>query len=155
MMNKKILLVALPALFMLFISWYERLPKGIRNNNPLNIRNSDAYDWDGEIGSDFEDFVIFDTPENGIRAAARLLKTYREKYGLTTIAGIVSKWAPDNENDTASYIKSVSLKTNISANADLNDADYVDIVAAMIYHENGQNPYAAETIKTHVERGLA
>ena len=45
--------------------------RGIRNNNPGNIRNSDAIDWKGEVNSkDKKDkaFEEFKTMPDGIRA---------------------------------------------------------------------------------------
>lgn len=129
------------------------LPRGIRNNNPLNIRKS-ADNWQGKTGDDGA-FVTFDTPHNGIRAAGRLLKTYRDRHGLNTIGGIIGRWAPPNENDTVSYIASVEQKTGISRNQRLNDEDYPAVVSAMIYHENGQQPYDAQLIREGVYAGIS
>lgn len=140
----------------LFINWFERTPKGIRNNNPLNIRGSNAFKWQGEIDRDYQDFVIFDSPDSGFRAAGRTLKTYRDKHGLNTIHGIVGRWAPPNENNTESYINSVSKKTGIEKNTVIEtEQQYAKIVAAMAYHENGQNPFELGFIQTNVARGLA
>ena len=105
-------------------------PRGIRNNNPLNIRKS-ADKWQGKAGDDGA-FVIFDTPENGIRAAGRLLKTYRDKHGLNTIRGIVNRWAPPNENNTEAYIAFVEQKTGFFRDLTLNASDYPAVIAAMI-----------------------
>jgi hypothetical protein len=130
-----------------------RETQGIRNNNPLNIRENEANKWAGAIGA-AGGFVQFLTPVYGIRAAAKLLKNYREKYGIDTIAGIVAKWAPPSENETDSYIKSVSQKTNIEQDAVLSDWEYVNVIEAMIYHENGKQPYTQETIKAGFNMGF-
>ena len=67
-------------------------PRGIRNNNPGNIRNSDATDWKGEIpagakkDNSFEEFK--DMP-HGYRALIRLLQNYRRKHGCQTIADFI------------------------------------------------------------------
>ena len=130
-------------------------PRGIRNNNPGNIRENQRvdYDWVGEslVDSDL-DFEEFSMPVYGIRAIARILKTYRTKYGINTIAGIISKWAPPTgdsgefENDTQSYINSVSKRVGLLPNAPVDDLHIPDIIDAIIYHENGQQPYTTAMI---------
>jgi len=121
------------------------LPRGIRNNNPLNIEENGTA-WEGKAGDDGR-FVVFSSPLYGIRAAARILRTYASKYQLNTIAGIVARWAPENENDTDNYIDFVSKKTGVDVNAPLNDETYPAVLAAMVYMENGNNPYSFEEIK--------
>ena len=95
---------------------------GIDNNNPMNIRISTDH-WQGAVGDDGT-FIKFVSPLMGIRAAARVLRTYRDEHGLNTIAGIVNRWAPPFENDTRGYIKSVSHRIGVGANVPLTDADY-------------------------------
>ena len=70
-------------------------PRGIRNNNPLNIRRS-GDKWQGlKTLQEDRDFFQFETIELGWRAAFVILcKTYYGKYKLKTIRGIVSRWAP-------------------------------------------------------------
>ena len=83
-------------------------PRGIRNNNPLNIRKS-AQPWRGKItpGSDaeFEQFVSF---EYGARAAFVIIRTYIKKYRCDTPAKIIQRWAPPSENNTNAYIANVT-----------------------------------------------
>jgi hypothetical protein len=43
------------------------LPIGLRNNNPGNLRPSNAYEWQGQIGVNFN-FVVFEDVAWGIRA---------------------------------------------------------------------------------------
>lgn len=128
-------------------------PRGIRNNNPLNIRKS-ADNWQGKVGDDGE-FVIFDTPHNGIRAAGRLLRNYDRKYGLNTIQGIIYRWAPPTENDTKAYIRSMEKQTGLARMMILSQQDYPLLVAAMIKHENGQQPYEMALIAKAVNDGFA
>ena len=81
------------------------LPRGIRNNNPLNIRRSKDK-WKGlrAVQADAQ-FCQFETLEYGWRAAFYLLtRTYYHKYRLYTIRSIISKWAPPIENKTDAYI---------------------------------------------------
>lgn len=62
-------------------------------------------------------FARFDTPENGIRALGKLLQTYQRVYGLNTVAKIISRWAPSNENDTAAYVRSVERRIGLAPGA--------------------------------------
>lgn len=128
-------------------------PKGVRNNNPLNIKEDKRNNWSGSVGS-AGGFVQFITPVYGIRAAAKLLRNYRDMYGINTIEGVIKKWAPKIENNTAAYIKSVSQKTNIEPDAVLSDSGYLAVIEAMIYHENGQQPYNDTTIQTGFSMGF-
>ena len=92
------------------------LPRGIRNNNPLNIRRTAKDQWKGlaEVQND-RAFCQFETMEYGWRAAFYLLtRTYYHKYRLYTIRGIISRWAPSSENDTRGYIENVSRLTGIN-----------------------------------------
>jgi len=125
------------------------LPRGIRNHNPMNIRENHQsdFDWVGEHEKDLDkDFEEFSSPEYGIRAGVRILNTYQTKYGLNTIEGIINRWAPPNENDTESYINSVAHGLGISADAPISTALIPELVKAIIYHENGLQPYSDETI---------
>ena len=90
------------------------LPRGIRNNNPLNIRRGKDQ-WQGLRAQQTDaQFCQFETLEYGWRAAFYLLtRTYYHKYRLYTIRAIINKWAPPNENLTATYIENVSRLTGI------------------------------------------
>ena len=124
-------------------------PRGIRNQNPGNIEFNAANKWRGQVGSDGR-FSIFDSPVNGIRAMAKLLNNYRENYGINTIYGVVSRWAPDNENNTAAYISSVSRRMGIDPLADIGE-DIEPLIAAIIHHENGRQPYTSSVIRAGIE----
>jgi hypothetical protein len=91
------------------------LPRGIRNNNPLNIRRSKDQ-WKGLRAQQTDpSFCQFESLEYGWRAAFYLLtRTYYHKYRLYTIRMIISKWAPPNENQTAKYIENVCRLTGIA-----------------------------------------
>jgi hypothetical protein len=128
---------------------YQKI-RGIRNNNPGNIRRtSDKWRGLAPLQTDPEYFV-FDAPVWGIRAMAKLLLNYQRNYGLTTIREIISRWAPDNENDTESYIRSVSLSMGIADDQPLmlgaSKAEHAALVKAIIKHENGINPYSDDLI---------
>lgn len=89
---------------------YPRTPRGMRNNNPLNIRFSEVNEWQGIIGRDKEKggMCVFATMYQGIRAAMLLINTYQRKYNKRTIREIISRWAPpQDKNNTEAYIKRV------------------------------------------------
>ena len=119
----------------------KKIPRGIRNNNPLNIRIGNV--WLGEVANptdrQFEQFISM---EYGIRAGFIILRRYIRRYGRKTITDIISSWAPSNENDTAAYIARVSKLANIPADEVLRYEDkpkMVALVAAMIQVECGQS----------------
>ena len=131
-------------------------PRGIRNNNPGNIRKS-AADWLGEIDGQDDAFETFDTPEHGIRALAKILLNYQRKRKLRTISQIISRWAPPNENDTTSYENAVVVAAGAGVDAviDLENPETLSrIVVAIIHHENGQQPYSVQQISSGIEMAI-
>lgn len=124
-------------------------PRGIRNNNAGNLRDYGEA-WRGKVGTDAAGFVIFDTPENGIRAMARVIINYGRLHGINTIRGIIYRYAPPNENDTESYISHVSRALGISPDEAIAADQLPALLAVMITHENGIQPYSAETIAAGV-----
>ena len=129
-----------------FFVWgsYMALPRGIRNNNPGNIRLGDNWQGMKENQSD-KSFVQFESPKWGVRAMARVLDSYRRR-GVVHLVDIISTWAPDNENDTGAYIRSVEKQTGIFANERITREQYPALIAAIIKHENGVQPYSEETL---------
>lgn len=151
-MKRPLIMAALSAL-VVGVYMKQSKARGLRNNNPLNIRVGN--DWQGETPANFDgEFEQFNDPIMGIRAGALLMKNYREKYGLDTIAGIISRWAPDTENNTSAYIASVSGKTNISPDQTLSEDDYIEVIKAMITHENGAQPYTDAQIHAGFIKGF-
>lgn len=113
--------------------------RGIRNNNPLNIRIGNTWLGEVAIGTDeyFEQFVA---PEYGIRAAFCILRRYIRIYHRDTIRKIISSWAPANENNTSRYIDFVSEKLGIEPDAQIDFFDAVTmckLVSAMAQMECG------------------
>lgn len=121
--------------------------RGIRNNNPGNIRASSVH-WVGELTPDPEGFCVFDTAQNGIAAMGRNLAAYQDAHGLRTVQGIISRWSA---TDQAVYI------TNVSNALHVRPADVIDIhnpntlvalVKAIIQQENAAQPYSDVLIRT-------
>ena len=98
----------------------KKLPRGLRNCNPGNIRiNSDLFQ--GEIRpSKDKSFKQFETMAYGYRSVFRILSNYRKNYGLDTIRKMIGRWAPENENDTDAYVKAVSDYAGIPADDPIN-----------------------------------
>ncbi len=131
----------------------ESLPRGIRNKNPLNIRENQRVDfaWEGEhlldLDGEFEEFI---DPRYGYRAATRILQSYARR-NIKTLEDIISTWAPSNENDTENYISVVEKRSGINRYTQVSKDQYADLFAAMTLVELGQQPYP----KTLIEAGIA
>ena len=95
-------------------------PRGIRNNNPGNIRYvlGITSTYARCTGQDEAGFCVFDTPEHGLEALARLLVRYQDKHGLKTIRGIINRWAPPVENETTAYVAAVAHSTGFAADTE-------------------------------------
>ena len=114
------------------------LPRGLRNNNPLNIEAGRfAMGQPGFQGSDGR-FAKFASMDHGMGAANTLLDTYQNKYGLNTVRGIVSRWAPQSENDTAGYISSVAGRMGINPDQPITPDQRQALIGAMGQFENGR-----------------
>lgn len=114
--------------------------RGIRNNNPGNIRHDDAR-WQGEVQGTDPSFKTFGTMGWGARAIFHLLNNYRRLYGLSTIEAMITRWAPPAENDTEAYIARVSKGSGIPASKTLDTTDpdtMIPLVSTMIEVECGQ-----------------
>ena len=88
------------------------MSRGIKNNNPLNIRRGTSR-WLGrrEIVTDKE-FEEFTSMAFGYRAAWKLMDTYRLRLRQAgksfTLENIIHRWAPPEDgNDTTAYIRTV------------------------------------------------
>ncbi|MEY0514446.1 structural protein [Providencia manganoxydans] len=130
------------------------LPRGIRNNNPGNIRHGDK--WQG-LHSEQTDksFCRFIAPEWGYRALFILMRTYERKYGLCSIRQIINRYAPPVENNTEGYIQRVAKELNVSPDDCLSvmQKDVLFALADAITHvENaGQQPWGT----AEFEKGYA
>jgi len=97
----------------------------VRNNNPLNFRESkgDRTQWDGEHLLDLDkNFEEFKHPVYGFRTGAGVLRSY-SRQGFQTLSEIINCFAPPVENNTELYNKHVSEWTGIGRNqvVDLNN----------------------------------
>lgn len=114
------------------------LTRGERNNNPLNIRRVVGTQWMGQSARQTDSkFVVFDSPEWGIRAACCILNTYARRYKAVCVRDIVSRWAPLKENKTERYIHNVCLWTGFGGLQRLDETDWPLLIRAMARQECG------------------
>lgn len=114
------------------------LPRGIRNQNPGNIRKTKIA-WKGKVPSPDGEFEQFISPEMGIRAIAKdILTGYRR--GDDTVAKIIAAWAPPSENNTAAYVKTVAAHVGVLPDQVIDVDSWAimrPLVEAIIRVENG------------------
>lgn len=117
----------------------QHISRGMRNNNPLNIRIGNV--WLGEVSNptdpDFEQFVHI---KYGLRAAFVLLRRYINHYRRNTVPMILAAWAPSTENNTTKYIDFVCQRANITSTQSLTYTDrptMIQLVKAMAKYESG------------------
>lgn len=127
----------------------QRIPRGIRNNNPLNIRISGSL-WLGKVplaqNTDGA-FEQFDTMEHGLRAAIINIRTIvnrrRRRGQVTTVKDLINIWAPSEDgNDTLGYVEQVTSLTGLSPHrivAIRNKNMIVRLVWGMAYVETGRD----------------
>ena len=99
------------------------MTRGIRNNNPLNIRRS-ADRWEGAAMTQTDkEFVQFESMAYGYRAAWKTLESYWHHFHATrqpyTPVTIISRWAPPTENNTQHYIRTVLSLTSLGGKENL------------------------------------
>jgi GH24 family phage-related lysozyme (muramidase) len=145
-------------------------PRGIRNNNPGNIRINRNNDWEGRVPLDqntdhaFEQFTSY---AYGVRALIILLRNYI-RSGRNTITRVFEAYAPPGENNTQSYINFVAQRLGIGANDTLAISKTVlrALAQAIAKMENGQEcisdqqfddgwALVPESIRTSIPQSLA
>jgi len=121
--------------------------RGLRNNNPGNIRDTGT-NWNGlDTPRNDGAYLIFKDAKYGIRAMVRILHNYQVNHHLNTVRGIINRWAPTSENNTSAYIQDVADRIAVQPDAIIDvDMQMPGLVAAIIHHENGINPYSDVTI---------
>ena len=137
------------------------MPRGLRNNNPLNIRwTPGTRPWQGQRSHDGQ-FAIFETMEDGYRAAFRVLDSYNKKHNIYSVREIIYRWAPPQDhNATRAYIDKVCeeacLKETdlivVDSWIEEKRKDAIWLVWAMAIVENGSRYISFDDMKT-VEKG--
>lgn len=108
-------------------------------NNAGNIETGQGFA--GETGKtyandrkgDLKPFVVFDSPQMGVRAIFRDLRHKIKKHD-GVLWNIISEYAPPNENNTEMYFK--HAKMALSGDDMVSEYTLPLLVKAMIKHEN-------------------
>lgn len=123
--------------------------RGERNNNPTNIKRS-IVKWLGEEQNETDPvFCQFVSSVYGIRAAFVNLKTHIKRLGKrATVKNLIYIWAPPNENDSAAYLKNVTIAALLNSDYVMTFSDHkiLDLVRAIIIAENGRCIYSEDII---------
>lgn len=119
-------------------------PRGIKNNNPLNIRKGSSWKGERPVQTDpsFEEFISM---EYGIRAGLRLMRNHINGFKgsrpkMNTLKKLISVWAPPSENATSNYVDFVASQVGLSSSAILDPNDRTqmcNIARAMAFVECG------------------
>ena len=131
-------------------------PRGLRNNNPANLKGNDL--WLGKTGVDEGGFIQFKTPQAGLRAMAINLANQEKKHGINTVSGLISKYAPNSENDTVSYIEKVANDLGVKPNQKIKLTDkktMLKLMKTMITVENGNQPYSNQELLQAINAGIS
>lgn len=118
------------------------LIRGIRDNDPGNLNYDPSIHWQGLIGPEPEGrFCLFDTMQNGIRAAGIVLLNYVGKDKIpSTVDALITRFAPGTENPTSAYIANVCRHVGVGPNDTVNLHDVATMSAflsAIFVQENG------------------
>jgi len=144
------------------------LPRGIRNNNPCNLRPNNTA-WQGLVGTDTGGgqgaYLKFASMVFGVRAGAKVLISYQKNHGIRTLLGIFTRWAPASDhNDPASYAGFVAEELGVKPGSDIDIAQprvLAALLRAIIRMENGAPPapigqwVAEATIEAGIQLALA
>lgn len=129
-----------------FALLYPKL-RGIRNNNPGNLRAGTGYTWEGQTGKDSKNFAVFESAEAGIRALMVTALHKQTRDGLDTLRALGLSWAPPADNSGASDYGqhlAAQLKVDQDDPFDLVGGDpftVASLAKAIIKNEEGINPY--------------
>ena len=129
--------------------------RGIRNNNPGNIKYNAANQWQGQTGQDSGGFATFDTEADGVRAIAVILKNYSSHYGLNTVDGLIRRWSATDQD---AYVANVSAALGVSPydSIDITDpATLTTMVDAIISQEDSKAADLALDVSGAVSAGVA
>ena len=109
------------------------LVRGLRDNNPGNIRPNQHDHWIGQVGVE-NNYVIFQDIEHGIRAMAKDIKSKINGHGWDTIAKYIPAYAPpEDHNNTEGYIQRVCNSTGFKRDEILR-ADFATLVKLVKAH---------------------
>ena len=99
------------------------------------------------VGSNNE-FLQTPTREQGIKDIDANLLAYGQKHGINTLRGVISRWAPESENNTKSYVDTVSKRLSLDPDQkiDLTDPAIRHLIGAgiMLQEKGPQSIYKTQ-----------
>ena len=119
--------------------------RGLSLMNPCNIMHSDAFTWSGEVVPSADPdgrLCQFTSYVMGIRAGAELLKNYYMKDGCDTVRKIITRYAPNIENPTDSYVAFIADWCGVQPDDSVNVIDPVfmyRMISGIIHFEQGSD----------------
>lgn len=116
-----------------------KTPAPIRNNNPGALMPG------GKLAS-------YGSLDEGLKALDDNLISYGKK-GISTLEGVIKRWAPPNENDTTSYIAHAARVTGLDPKQEIdlsNPLTRLQIAAAITQKESGTKALYQATPKAPV-----
>ena len=142
------------------------LPRGVRNNNPGNVKFFEGQEeWFGQIGVDKDGFVICAQPWQGYRIINKTLKTYQRKRlaadgsAIDTVTEVIQRWAPAGSENPhqGNYIAFVLRRLGIAKGTHIDCEDFATacgLASAIGQFETGMDqPFGPDTDK-HIRRGV-
>ena len=121
--------------------------RGIRNCNPGNIRLSSQRFVGEVLPSKDASFKQFRSMEYGLRGLMKILLTYYNVHHLDTVQAIISRYAPQSENDTSKYVDYVCSHLQVMPlDKIIVPTCIFPLVVAICDYESGVRP-ASETLK--------
>jgi len=131
--------------------WFKGPTRGVRNNNPGNLK------FAGQAGAqEVDGFAAWSTPEQGLYALGRQLELY-SKRGLNTIASIIGEYDKGEPLKIPAYISDVAQRMGVNANARLNMQDPQILSRMMSYiigHENEFDPYPSSMVSSAASKAI-
>lgn len=133
--------------------------RGIRNNNPGNLRYTDIA-WKGLAlpPHDADGYCVFTTALMGLRALALDLHTANVKDKKGTVRKIIAPFAPpEDHNPTPVYIANVAAALGVGPDdpVDLTvPATLMKMTVAVVHQEDSNYNYDAHLIANAVQLAL-
>jgi hypothetical protein len=110
----------------------------VRNNNPLNIRET-SDNWQGlSSPRASKGFFNFTAPEYGFRAARVIIMGAYANRGVRSVSQIISTWAPKSENNTQAYIAFVEKDSGLRGNTLITKNNIRPLLVSMAKMESGK-----------------
>lgn len=138
------------------------VPRGIRNNNPCNIRWGPMFQGiDQTVPRKDPDFIVFTSLSMGLRAVGIILRNYERLDHCSTLSEIIARWAPPIENDTDAYLRDVCkfmgypLLSAIQEKFPLTENNLSRLIPAMADQEDGTGEVAKYIKAEDVAQGVA